>query len=282
MTTQNIHPEHSDAVESVVKHEFVSETETSPPPPAPEASATNESVSPAGTQNVPHEEHSSKPAHISQQDQTVANSATTEPDTFFAASHAPNKPEPIAESIETSLAHPLEKEEEIRPFTAYIEEFQQTETRLGSSLTEYASNSFTRLPAPGEQQEEKPASSSGSEETQPFTSGETATPELETPTPVPAARPVSPLLRPATPRTRSRHGNARQREGTPVVKEEPIQKAVEPQKTEAAQAITEPAPPAVEEQQRPARRYRFDRPAAPAATAPPPAPFIQVRAEEDK
>jgi uncharacterized LabA/DUF88 family protein len=285
VTTQNIHPEHSDVEESVVKHEPVSEIEASPPSPTPEASATNESVSPAGMQNVLQEEHSSKPTHISQQDQTAANSATTEPDTFFAASSAQTTPEPIAEPIETSLANSQVKEEEIRPFTAYIEEFQQTETRLGSSLTEYASNSFTRLPAPDEQQEEKPASRGESEETQPSTTGETETPEREAPTSVPAARPVSPLLRPATPRTRSRHGNARQREGAPVVKEEPIQKAVEPQKTETAPSapvVTEPAPHAVEEQPRPARRYRFDRPAVPAATAPASTQFTQVRAEENK
>ena len=48
MTTQNIHPEHSDVEESVVKHQPVSEAETGTPPPTPEASVTNEGVSSDG------------------------------------------------------------------------------------------------------------------------------------------------------------------------------------------------------------------------------------------
>jgi uncharacterized LabA/DUF88 family protein len=267
VTTQNIHPEHSDVEESVVTHQPVSEAETGTPAPTPEASATNEGVSSAGTQNVSQEEHSSQP------DQAMVSSATTEANASFAAPDAQTEPEPIAESEETSPVNSLAKEEEIPPFTAFIEEFRQAETRFGSTLPDYASNPLTQSLAPDEQQEEQstPRIESGdayNEETQPSTTGESATPERETPTPVPAVRPVSPLLRPASPRTRSRHGNARQREETPVVKEEPSQKTGEPQKTEAAQAspaaqaVTESAPPAVEEQPRPARRYRFDQPAA--------------------
>ena len=58
MTTQNIHPEHSDVEEAVVKYQPVSEAETGTPPPTSEASATNEGVSSVGTQNVSQEEHS--------------------------------------------------------------------------------------------------------------------------------------------------------------------------------------------------------------------------------
>ncbi len=297
MTTQNIHPEHSDVEESVVKYQPVSEAETGTPPPTPEASATNEGVSPVGTQNVSQEEHSSQPAHVSQPDQAMVSSATTEANASFAAPDAQTEPEPIAESEETSPVNSLAKEEEIPPFTAFIEEFRQAETRFGSTLPDYASNPLTQSPAPDEQQEEQstPHIESGDAynvETQPSTAGESATPERETPTPVPAVRPVSPLLRPASPRTRSRHGNARQREETPVVKEEPSQKTGEPQKTDAAQAspaaqtVTESAPPAVEEQPRPARRYRFDRPAAttnaPAVTTPALTPPTGIRAEENK
>ena len=148
----------------------------------------------------------------------MVSSATTEANASFAAPDAQTEPEPIAESEETSPVNSLAKEE-IPPFTAFIEEFRQAETRFGSTLPDYASNPLTQSPAPDEQQEEQstPRIESGdayNEETQPSTTGESATPERETPTPVPAVRPVSPLLRPASPRTRSRHGNARQRKIT--------------------------------------------------------------------
>jgi uncharacterized LabA/DUF88 family protein len=291
VTTQNIHPEHSDVEESVVKYQPVSEAETGTPPPTPEASATNEGASSVGTQNVSQEEYSSQP------DEAMVSSAMTEANASFAAPDAQTEPEPIAESEETSPINSLAKEEEIPPFTAFIEEFRQAETRFGSTPPDYASSPLTQSPAPDEQQEEQstPRIESGdayNEETQPSTTVESATPERETPTPVPAVRPVSPLLRPASSRTRSRHGNVRQREETPVVKEEPSQKTGEPQETEAvqassaAQAVTESAIPAVEEQPRPARRYRFDRPAAttnaPAVTTPALTPPTRILAEENK
>ena len=305
MTTQNTHSEQSDVEESVVKYQSVSDTGTGSPPPAEEASTTNETLSLAATQNVTQEEQNSKPALVSQQDQAVSDAAASEDST----SAAQNTSKPGAESEVSPPVASLEKEEKVRPFTAFMEEFRQAETRFGSPLSTlpaYGGGPLATTPALAEQQETLSAAhselpdapdeggqlsstspidnaQSRSEETQPSTTAESAASSQDTPTPV--VRPVSPLLRPPSPRSRSRHGAGRQREEAPVAKEEPVQKTVEPQKTEAehtAPAVAEPVSPPVEEQPRPARRYRFDRPAAATNNTPALTPSTPVRPEENK
>jgi len=310
VTTQNTHPEQSDVEESVVKYQSVSDTGTGSPPPTQEASTTNVTLPLAATQNVTQEEQNSKPALVSQQDQAASGAAATEDST----SAAQNTSKPVAESEVTPPVASVEKEEKVRPFTAFMEEFRQAETRFGSPLSTlptYGGGPLATTPALAEQQETQSAprsdlpdardeggqlpstspiddAQSRSEETQPSTTAESAASSQDTPTPV--VRPVSPLLRPPSPRSRSRHGAARQREEAPVAKGEPAQKTVEPQKTETEQtvpAVAEPVSPPVEEQPRPARRYRFDRPAATTSTNAPvntPAltPSTPVRPEENK
>ncbi len=314
MTTQNTHPEHSDVEESVVKHQPVSETGTGLTSPALEAFTTNDTLPLAATLNVTQEEQHSQPALVPQQDQAVSGGAAPEDSTSAEQS----KPEPGAESEKTPPVTSLEREAAVRPFTAFIEEFRQAETRFGSprsTLPAYTGDPLATIPALTEQPEaqstahsalpnsrdegeQMPRASSNagaqthSDETQPSTTAESAAPAQETP--IPVVRPVSPLLRPPSPRSRSRHGNARQREEAPVAseaKEKPAQQAAEPQQTEprkteaqpTAPAVTEPAALPVEEQPRPARRYRFDRPATNApVTTPALTPTTPLRPEENK
>jgi uncharacterized LabA/DUF88 family protein len=316
VTTQNTHPEHSDVEESVVGYSSVSETETgtetSPSPPALEVGATaneapadnvpgeQEAQLSASTQNDQQEEHNSNPTPASQEVQTIADFAsveTQEPSTAMetrepkiettvtepagsvesveAAPSSLDTPRESGVSSETlssfpyNTASPLVSEEDVRPFTDFIEEFRQAETRFGQALQGYPTDTLisTESAAPPINDQVQPAAP---------TESESAAPEPTTP----AERPVSPLLRPAAPRHRTpRHGGGRHREETPVEKSEPAQTPVEPSASEPA--VTEPAPAQVEEQPRPARRYRFDRP-APTVTASTSTPSGQLRTEENK
>lgn len=217
----------------------------------------------------------------------------------------------------------METQEEIRPFTDYIEEFRQAEARFNAMLQETAIQPFVQEPAVevGEKvvEESAPAPVSAMNTEAPATSlGEALKPDAQVPNGVdidqstvqevivsdntneeeashtqqeeaakeeispvaplqPVERPVSPLLRPATRPRLPRH-NLRLREA---------------QTEEAAmgginQAPTEPAPASGAVNQagainstdainqvptglsRPARRYRFDRPA----------PSAQFRSDE--
>jgi uncharacterized LabA/DUF88 family protein len=128
-------------------------------------------------------------------------------------------------------------------------------------------------------------------------SSETPTAESSVPTPPAPERAVSPLLRPASPRVRSsRHArHLREEPAVEAPTEKPAQPA-EPQTpaaTKAGQsATTEPATTPLVEQvgqqtapaeplapPRPARRYRFDRPAASNNGT---APAASTRSEENK
>jgi len=173
-------------------------------------------------------------------------------------------------------------EEEVRPFTDFIEEFRQAESRFTASLQDYQRETTSSTTPVGVQFIEPEAG--------PQLKEPEAETQLKEPTTTPSpARPVSPLLRPASPRIRMpRHGSGRQREELAVEKNASTET---PAPAESAQAQTgqaqseETQSGAAEEQPRPARRYRFDRPAAattsvppltgPAATSP-----LQPRAEE--
>jgi uncharacterized LabA/DUF88 family protein len=160
-------------------------------------------------------------------------------------------------------------DEAIRPFTDFIEEFRQTEERFSSLLHESETSAITFTP--GSELIQEPvvlAEISAEDLAQVIDTAQTETDQLSTnpfeatsstltpPTPS-TERPVSPLLRPATRLRSPRYGRHRVEEPTRAA-EQP--KSLTEQPTEETPASTEPQ---VEEQPtRPARRYRFDRPAA--------------------
>lgn len=300
MTTQNTHPEHSDVEESVVKYPSVSDIETgaetnSPPPvleaaapthtngtPADETTGEKEPLSSTGSQENqkdPQEPFATKDTQEAREEQE-AGTETTVPSFSFNAG---------ATSAPATA-------EDVRPFTDFIEEFRQAETRFGSPQQGYTTDSpVTAEPAHPQ-----------NDETQSTVPVEIAAPKAEAATPAedtaskaettaPAQqpeRPVSPLLRPATPRQRaSRHSGNRHREETLVEKSEQAQPPAAPATpAEVTPVVTEPASSQAEEQPRPARRYRFDRPAASASSAatngptvsgPTATPPVQPRPEND-
>jgi uncharacterized LabA/DUF88 family protein len=234
------------------------------------------------------------------------------------ASEQPNLPEGDAPELFPLNAEEQQSlEEAVRPFTDFIEEFRQTEAQFGSLLSEPES-SFTafvagsesihepvvfletapedlvqvldsvslHLDAPAEQtttgDEASSASFNQSEETPSGLTQPRLSPE----------RPVSPLLRPATRPRVPRHGRHRIDElihpaelrgdvlKAPVPTPEPVE---EPASASEAPAPVEQTKPE-EQPARPARRYRFDRPAATASATPAAAtrPSAPARATESK
>jgi len=204
----------------------------------------------------------------------------------------------------------VETQEEVRPFTAFIEEFREAEARFSAALQESREEAFKLLspvegdlaapaePSPaldtlvspeGASGEEAPAAlltpvpeapatgevsvpapaaerppviseQEQAEETSKDTAVEAKTEKAE-----PAARAVSPLLRPPSRVRVPRHSSRHQREETA-----PPVEAPPPEITATSEAAPAPAEtPAEPETPRPARRYRFDRPAATAASTQP-------------
>jgi hypothetical protein len=332
VTTQNTHSEHSDAEWNVEEHLPASEISTS----------FSEEASPAPTSEEQQEylDDSSKASPedaepILQQEEAQINN----PDFMQQDSQVVSNDEPV----DTYIAPPIVVEEEVRPFTDFIEEFRQAEARFNSSLQDYQADSFSMLtstsaeleptsevpfPASGEENREHvteapvfetgerietivgevPATPATEQDTTPIeaalanlaVSEEIRAPatqeDAETkPETAPAAtRPVSPLLRPATPRLRvHRHGSGRHQEESPTGNMPPqetqtSQEIQTPQETPDAVEVPAEEQPVVEAQPKPARRYRFDRPAATttntsSSTAPvtPPA-ATQARTDEGK
>lgn len=278
MTTQHTHPEHSDVEESVVTYPSVSDTETgaeisSPPPVLATAAPTQTSEAPAdettGEKEAPSSMGSHEDPKDSQEPFTTKEAREVGAETADVSSFSFN--------AGPGSVNALASAEEVRPFTDFITEFQQAATRFGSPQQSYPTDS----PAASE-----PARFQN-DETQTAAPAESNEPKVETT--APAERPVSPLLRPATPRQRaSRHSGNRHREETPVEKSAQAPSTATP--AEATPVVTEPAPSQAdqpEEQPRPARRYRFDRPAAPATngptvSGPSSTPPVQQRLEENK
>lgn len=285
MTTQHTHPEHSDVEESVVTYQPVSDTvtgaETSSPPPVLEAAApTQTNEAPADETTGEKETPSSTGSH---EDPKDSQEPFTTKDTQEAQGIGSETADVSSFSFNAgpTSANALASEEEVRPFTDFIAEFQQAATRFGSPQQSYPTDS----PAVSE-----PARFQN-DETQTAPAAESNEPRAETTATAPAERPVSPLLRPATPRQRaSRHSGNRHREETSVEKSEQAQSPATPTPAEATPVVTEPAPSQAdqaEEQPRPARRYRFDRPAAsatngPTVSGPTSTPPVQPRFEENK
>jgi uncharacterized LabA/DUF88 family protein len=249
VTKQNTHSEHSDVDTSVVEHSPVSET--------------NPSSSSSGTA------------------EPVAEVVETSPAAPVADTEIP--------SGEQETQQPLQEEEqEVRPFTDFIEEFRQAEARFNSSLQAYQSEALPLVDmedVPVETGHTQSRESRVDDVVAPFVaspespiSGEAKAPGegpvAGTDTATSAERPVSPLLRPASRLRLPRHGSGRHRE------EQTAERASTPEaegpKEAAREAQIEPAvaePTPVQEQPRPARRYRFDRP-APSTTNAPPAPAL--------
>lgn len=174
--------------------------------------------------------------------------------------------------------------EEVRPFTEFIAEFRQAEASLQATLRDSQADAFTLLTsvAANLTSSENQETPELIESTETILSGnndhvahaeeqEIATvnvhpdAEIEENTAArseeevkPSARPVSPLLRPASRLRIPRHGLGRhEREEAPQpVAEEPETSVAKAEAQPEAEATAEPVAP------RPARRYRFDRPAA--------------------
>ncbi|HLX57931.1 MAG TPA: NYN domain-containing protein [Ktedonobacteraceae bacterium] len=167
----------------------------------------------------------------------------------------------------------------VQPFTSFIEEFRQREERLGAVTGTIPSPmpdvinrvSTTDNNSSHAEPLEQPPASTTQDEFQAESAAASTTSE---------ERPVSPLLRPPNRIRMPRHGGGRQREtfvnqatapaapAAPTTPEEPAAQ-VNPTPTEQANAINRAPTEGDKEEQaespRPARRYRFDRP-APATT----------------
>lgn len=305
MTTENTQPEKSDVDVSGAEQSFVSETDSTPGShefvvPVEAHAHVEGETDQQGEQQI--EGESSNESLVVQDVQITASTELeevikpeTEPDTIIAQYESLEPVEPLAESS-TSLSSEVmlqEKENIVRPFTDFIEEFRQAQARAGvqfitpefiapefmDSETEAAvsplSEEETAVPPVKEASESR--ENAPAEPVPPVASmTEPATPPVPEPA-APAERAVSPLLRPASRLRMPRHGG-RQREELPAAEVAHSESQVEQQ----AESET---PPPVEERPRPARRYRFDRPAASngsPSTRSAVSPATQVRAEESK
>ncbi len=288
MTTQHTDSEHSDAEINVVEHLPVSETETALLPPQ-DATAFS-----ADEQQAQADASGGTSSDDSQHDQQEEKQDVS---TF----------EPF-EPVEQHAVSAPSAEEDVRPFTDFIEEFRQSEARFSASLQEYQSvladttTSTSDEVAAREQQtvvtpdmEVTPVATPAAEEVLTPTSG--VGQESGAAAVPPTSRPVSPLLRPATPRRVPRHTTGRHHEDHPIEKVTLPPVSVESSETAKETPPVEPiVSEPVQETPRPARRYRFDRPSkgdtstppTPSVTAPvtppvaPPIATPQARTDENR
>lgn len=269
--------------------------------PSTEAAADDEVIA-SGEASSPQENQSPS---ILASSASEAESESSEQENTPAKAESPLTPEmsqePVGEQATiTNNSLPLFvqqqdqsllPEEAVRPFTEFIEEFRQTEVRLNSLLTEQET-SFMSLASENEQgtisfaeitetletptdEASKAASEAAkvsekteSEITSVLSSllGEPRS-TLTQPT-LSTERPVSPLLRPATRLRLPRHSRHRIEELI-----EPAELQTEIVRPAPTQPVAEAPTPVVETPQteeppaRPARRYRFDRPASSANTS---------------
>ena len=223
---------------------------------------------------------------------TSPNGADVVAEEVIAASvdiRQPNLPESNTTDFPLEVAEVLSLEEAVRPFTDFIEEFRQREGHFSALLNE-PDTSFTAFVtgpedlaqimdgAPfnlGLSEQVEQAATSDESSSAPTSQSEETSPGLNQPR-LSSERPVSPLLRPATRPRLPRHSRhridelihpAEMRGGdaskvstpTPAPVEEPVNTLETP-------AAAEPKPE--EQPARPARRYRFDRPATTASATP--------------
>jgi uncharacterized LabA/DUF88 family protein len=226
----------------------------------------------------------------------------------------------IAEEMLT-FAYPdqgaLKDEDVVRPFTDFIEEFRQTEVGFDSMLQEQTAEAFSSFSPVVEQGTGLPvppsAAITGTDEAAAMQEESQVPAEEEKPA-TSKERPVSPLLRPATRGRMPRHGGGRHREDVAATANKSASRADKTQASGREEGEAEPASPiaastasteaapstestpagevpaasmpqaelaSTEEQPKPARRYRFDRP-VPASPVVPVQPVQQVRTEESK
>ncbi len=313
MTTQNTHHEHSDVDKSVVEHQPAPENTVAPSTPETvspdeaeiptripasdepatpvepqvETSQETPTVSQASTGQVEEQhgtpEQEDQPQNTSSPEATTSSEATPEYNNSLASQEATT----ASASDETSLSKT--NEDEVRPFTDFMEEFRQAEeARLHASRQEIQTEPFELLsPEVIPLMTEAAIVSNEAVSVELSTNlseGDTAPlaqqplveeTTKETPArPTVAERAVSPLLRPATRLRVPRHGGRHLRE-----------EAINEKAESSALPSTAPEPPVPQtlatssaptqseqvtttqitgepEQPRPARRYRFDRPAS--------------------
>ena len=168
MTKQNTHSEHSDVDISVAGHSLASEDQAFLPsletdgtaspvlPPADMGSSPEEQPD----RHTPQEEQN--PAS-GEENQNIQEEAPVKPDgESFAETLFQDQPEIViagsgeeSSAVEAALESPivdaLVVEEEVRPFTDFIEEFRQAETRFNSSLQAYEAESLSLLATTAEE-----------------------------------------------------------------------------------------------------------------------------------
>ncbi len=309
MTTKDTHPEHNDWQKPGGEQQSASESSQDAPhtdeqsttldaqsgATMPEAQMDSAPFTPDTThrarQKAPHtddQEHQPEQAHpqrpldlsISDADETFVGVS----ELFAAAQTAPLESETLPLFILEEA--PASETEAVRPFSDFIEEFRQTEVRLNALLPDQETD-LTPLPMETAMLPTTDAGTAAGETVAPDT-GSIPSPALneQATTARPAIsveRPVSPLLRPATRLRMPRHGRHRAEEHPKHV--EPSVTQPQPAVEEKVESAPTAEAPQLEEQEsaRPARRYRFDRPAATASATPSLAkPTAQTRSAELK
>lgn len=267
------------------------------------ATPAEEGASPVnGEEQAAHSEAEQTPATSAEQE--VQSEAPAQP--AVAEEHPSDasgevSPAPEGEQV-ASFENPVAQEETshlpnaefTHPFTSFIEEFRQTEERFGTLLGE-PENSFTAFVAGSESLHEPVVfletapedllhvvdkvaadlrNGELAEKTTEESNGAAPAGQVEDNSAAPAQpkppleRPVSPLLRPATRLRLPRHGRHRIEEVVPPVEEPKVEETKAAAESPVAEVpATEEAKPE-EPPVRPARRYRFDRPAATASATP--------------
>jgi uncharacterized LabA/DUF88 family protein len=322
VTTQNTHHEHSDADASFVEHQSIpdntvvpSTSETVPSEgieiqtgvPAADEPATPIELQMEATQETPtisevsiiQEEQHATSEQESQPQNAFSPEATTisEVTPDYGNTIASEETVLVSDSDETSPSK--EKEDEIRPFTDFIEEFRLAEeARLNASRQEIQTEPFgltsAEVASPSTDADTvpdeimHPIASIGDalvepatgnvelhNEADPATAAQQELVEEPSAPPPVVERAVSPLLRPATRLRVPRHGGRHIREEASAEK---VGSSTSPAPTPIAADVEIPVAPSTSipaepvasttevtgepEQPRPARRYRFDRPAS--------------------
>jgi uncharacterized LabA/DUF88 family protein len=312
VTTEHMHHEHNDADEAIVTN--APATESTVEMSASDATTTEESgtnmtqapAKPVASSDRQDEIQEQEPARLAKNAADTQMAEVASNPVSFEQEHEQRpqeavSPEPTPaqtdeHSVEVTgetndnvtfsseeMPFVASNEEEVRPFTAFIEEFRQAEeqARLNTALQESPTETFTLFTGGDEEGrsesqeiggETTPASlfvetvdAEGVDQTVPTTSEESAD---ETAASLPATpaikRPaVSPLLRPASRMRSSRHTtrHPRPEAGTDTVA--PTSSAATTSASPVEQHNESGTPSTTQtEQPKPARRYRFDRPAA--------------------
>ena len=310
MTTQHTHHEHSDVDAFVAEHPSVPEdTTASTPGTTTPGEAEAQAQSPSPEPVAPPAEPEAR------QEATEEPQERQEPEAPTLSGEAPSEPEPASTAPDEQPVLPVQEvdakgaEEDIRPFTAFIEEFRQVEARINASVKESEQEVFRLSSTPALESwlmAETPAfpvtstsaveapvettaheTASVEEATEPASSTSEQTKETEATPAAPVERAVSPLLRPTTRLRSSRHTRHRGEQSAETLEQANRKESTEAsasEKTQAEPAVTT-VTPAEAETPRPARRYRFDRPAAnngTVAMATPAAQPSRSRVEESR